>query len=312
MPRFYFSSQRSQDVSGWLARPMWLAEAAAIGLVVAVVRALPLRGALALGAWLGHVLGRFSPRIDKVRSNLRVVFSSADAPELDRLTRASFANVGVAFAELVNLRRIWRARRSRLEFNEMPGATTPTAERRTVFVTAHLGPWQMTPLIGPEYGMTIPVIYAPEQNPYVDRLLNRFRAVFDAPLVARDGGMRAFVRALRQGQSIGLTVDTRLDSGESVSFFGEPAMTNTMPARLALKFDCDLVPVLAERLPGGRFRVNIHPPITPADLQAPNDDQVLDMSRQINALFEREILARPEQWLCLKRRWPKQVYQHHA
>ena len=312
MPRFYFSSQRSQDVSGWLARPMWLAEAAAIGLVVAVLRALPLRGALTLGAWLGHVLGRFSPRIDKVRSNLKVVFASADAAELDRLTRASFANVGVAFAELVNLRRIWRARRSRLEVKEMPGAMTPTAERRTVFVTAHLGPWQMTPLVGPEYGMTIPVIYAPEQNPYVDRLLNRFRGVFDAPLVARDGGMRAFVRALRQGQSIGLTVDTRLDSGESVPFFGEPAMTNTMPARLALKFDCDLVPVLAERLPGGRFRVNIHPPITPADLQAPNDDQVLDMSRQINALFEREILARPEQWLCLKRRWPKQVYQRHA
>ena len=291
---------------------MWLAEAAAVGVVAGVLRLLPLRASLALGAWLGRALCRFSPRIDKVRRNLRVVFADRDSADLERLTRASFTNVGVAFAELVNLRRIWRARRRRLEFCELPGAVSPEACRRTVFVTAHLGPWQMTPLVGLEYGMTIPVIYAPEQNPYVDRLLNRFRGVFDAPLVARDGGMRAFVRALRQGQSIGLTVDTRLDSGESVPFFGEAAMTNTMPARLALKFDCDLVPVLAERLPGGCFRVNIHPPIAPSDQSATNDDQVLDMSRQINALFEREIVARPEQWLCLKRRWPKQVYQRYA
>ena len=48
MPRFYFSSQRSQDVSGWLARPMWLAEAAAIGLVVAVTPSLRAR----LEAWV--------------------------------------------------------------------------------------------------------------------------------------------------------------------------------------------------------------------------------------------------------------------
>lgn len=312
MPRFYFSSQRSQDVPRWLAQPMWLAEAAGLAALVGVLRILPLQISLALGARLGDLLSRFSPRVDKVRRNLRVVFANADRDRLERMTRASFANVGVAMAELINLRRIWRARHRRIEFRELPGAVTPTADAPTVFVTAHIGPWQLTPLVGRRYGMTIPVIYAPEQNPYVDRILNRLRRVFDAPLVSRDGGMRAFMRALGKGQSIGLTVDTRLDSGEAVPFFGEPAMTNTAPARLALRFGCNLVPVLAERCPGGRFRVNIHPPIVPSDPEADRDSAVMDMSRQINALFEREIARHPDQWLCLKRRWPKTVHQRYA
>ncbi|RJS92210.1 lysophospholipid acyltransferase family protein [Salinisphaera sp. Q1T1-3] len=312
MPRFYFSTRRSHQVPAWLRQPIWLAEAAGVAAVVGLFRILPLRLALALGARLGEVFGRFSPRLDKVRRNLNVVFANADAGWLTHLTRASFANVGVAMAELANLGRIWRARSRRIEFRELPGAVTPSPERPTVFVTAHIGPWQLAPLVGRQYGLVIPVIYAPEQNPYVDRLLNRLRGVFAAPLVSRDGAMRAFMRSLGRGQSIGLTVDTRLDSGESVPFFGEPAMTNTAPARLALRFDCDLVPVIAERLPGAQFRVNIHPPIAAGATCANRDEAVLDMSRQINALFEAEITRNPDQWLCLKRRWPKQVHRRYA
>ncbi|MGN8160309.1 lysophospholipid acyltransferase family protein [Salinisphaera sp. RV14] len=312
MARFYFSGRRSHEVGTWRRRLMWWSEAALLKSLIGLLRVLPLKAAFAFGAVLGEGFGRLSPRVEKVRRNLRVVFPEAGGEELDRVTRASFANVGVAMAELANLDRLWRDRDERIEFNVLPGAHVPRRDRPSVFVTAHFGPWQLTPLIGRYYDVPLPVIYAPEQNPYVDRTLNRLRAAFANPLVSRDGGMRMFMRSLSRGESIGMTVDTRLDSGEEVSFFGQPAMTNTAPARLALRFDCDLVPILAERLPGGRFRVNIHPPIMPSQPEASRDDKALDMSRQINALFESKIARQPDQWLCLRRRWPETVEQQHA
>ncbi|HET7313158.1 hypothetical protein [Salinisphaera sp.] len=312
MARFYFSGRRSHEVAAWRRRLTWWAEAAVLKSLIGLLRVLPLKAGLAIGATLGDALGRLSPRVDKVRRNLQVVFPDARGEKLERITRASFANVGVAMVELANLDRLWRERDARIEFNVMSGANVPNRERPTIFVTAHFGPWQLTPLIGRYYDVPLPVIYAPEQNPYVDRALNRLRAVFANPLVSRDGGMRMFMRSLARGESIGMTVDTRLDSGEAVPFFGHPAMTNTAPARLALRFDCDLVPVLAERLPGGRFRVNIHPPVTPDRPATTRDEKVLDMSRQINALFEAAIVRHPGQWLCLKRRWPKTVHRQYA
>ncbi|MGB7756908.1 MAG: hypothetical protein WBL23_12675 [Salinisphaera sp.] len=312
MARFYFSGRRSHEVTAWRRRLMWWTEAAVLKSLIGLLRVLPLKAAFSLGAVLGEVFGHLSPRVDKVRRNLRIVFPHAGSEKLDRITRASFANVGIAMAELANLDRLWRHRDERIEFKVMPGANRPRRDRPSVFVTAHYGPWQLTPLIGRYYDVPLPVIYAPEQNPYVDRALNRLRGAFANRLVSRDGGMRMFMRSLSRGESIGLTVDTRLDNGEAVSFFGHPAMTNTAPARLALRFDCDLVPVLAERLPGGRFRVNIHPPITASQAGMSRDETVLDMSRQINELFESKIARHPDQWLCLKRRWPKTVDQQHA
>lgn len=312
MARFYFSSRRSHEVSARRRRLTWWFEAAVLKSVIGLLRIVPLNIAFSVSALIGQCLGRLSPRVDKVRRNLRVVMPDAQGERLERVTRSALASVGVTTAEMANLDRIWDQREQRLDFNIMPGATAPQGDRPQIFVSAHIGAWTLTPLIGRYFGLTLPVIYAPEQNPHIDRTLYRLRETFANPLVSRDGGMRMFMRSLMRGESIGLTVDTRMDSGESVPFFGHPALTNTAPARLALRFGCDLVPVLAERRPGGRFRVNIHPPICPEQPEAGRDEKVLDMSRQINALFEQEIARRPEQWLCMKRRWPKIVYEQQA
>lgn len=312
MPRFYFSGNRSQEVPGWLRQPIWLAEAACIGALLILLRWLPLSGSFALGRRVGGLLARFSPRVEKVRCNLRVVFPEASEDALDATTWASFRNVGLAMAELANLNRIWAQRAKRIEFCELPGSVTPSPNTPTVFVTAHLGAWQLTPLLGRQYNFVVPTIYAPEQNPYVERQLRRLRRAFGSPLVSRDGGIRALMRSLDRGECIGMTVDTRLDNGEPVPFFGEDAMTNTAPSRLALRYGCNLVPVIAERLPGARFRINVHPPIVARTQAGTPAEQARDMSAQVNALFEDWIAACPDQWLCLKRRWPKQVYQRKA
>ena len=312
MARSYFLPRRWQHSAHLPQQLVWRVEYAVIASLINCFRWLPLALATRIAGAAFALFGPFSPRADKVRRNLMVAFPEAGGARLDRLTRASFRHLGIAVAELAALDQIWRERDKRITFVLEPGAVEPSAQSRTVFVTAHLGAWQLTPLIGPQYGLTVPIIYAPEDNPFVDRKLNALRRAFGGPLVSRDGGIRVLMRALYAGQSIGLTVDTRMDAGEPVPFFGHDAPTNTAPARLALRYDCDLVPVLAERLPGAHYRVRIYPAVRPTDTDAGTAGQARDMSKQLNGLFEAWIKAMPDQWLCMKRRWPKAVYQRFS
>jgi KDO2-lipid IV(A) lauroyltransferase len=77
--------------------------------------------------------------------------------------------------------------------------------------------------------------FALDPNPFVDRLIRRRRSELGCDLISRDGGIRALLRTLAAGRSVGLVVDTRQDDGEAIPFFGVDAPTSTVPARLALR-----------------------------------------------------------------------------
>lgn len=292
-----------------LRRLTWRIESGAIGALLGIVRLLPLPVANRVTSTLVGWFGPRTAKAAKARQNLSMAFPDEDRSGIKRLTRSTFRHLGMAVTELVHIGNIWQARDKRLEFVVMPGASTPEPGRPAVYVTAHVGAWQLTNLVSLRYGITMPIIYAPESNPYLDRRLRNLRRSFGVPLVSRDGGMRVLLRELNQGNSIGLAIDTRLDSGDPLPFFGHEAPTNTAAARLALRNGCELIPVLAERLPGSRYRITIYPSVRPADPESPVPEQGRDMTCQLNALFERWIRALPGEWVCLKRRWPKEAYR---
>ncbi|MDN5850979.1 MAG: lysophospholipid acyltransferase family protein [Nitrococcus sp.] len=305
MAHYYLLPRRFSATLRCVRPLIWRLESWLVALILCVLRLLPLSLASRLAGWCFERIGPHTPRAQKVRQNLAVAFPGQNPFEAERLLRNTFRYVGVAMVELVQLPQIWRRREQRIEFVLEPGAVTPAAELPCVFVTAHVGAWQLAPLVGPNFGVTIPIIHAPEENPYVDRLFRRMRSAWGGPLVVSDGGVREAMRSLNQGHSIGLAIDTRLDSGAALPFFGEDALTNTVPARLALRYGCDMVPVLAERLPNERYRIRIFPPVRPrADSMGAND-QVKDMIVQLNQRVERWIQARPGEWFCMKQRWPK-------
>ena len=119
--------------------------------------------------------------------------------------------------------------------------------------------------------------------------------------------MRALIGALSHGHAVGLASDVRLDAGEPLPFFGHDMPANTVPARLALRYGCELIATRAERLPGGRFRITMLPPVRAEDPTASDADQARNMTAQLNRTFESWIRATPGEWMCLARRWPKDV-----
>lgn len=136
-------------------------------------------------------------------------------------------------------------------------------------------------------------------------MLQRKREALGCGFVSKEAGLRPIIRLLGNGTWVGLLPDVKIPSGELVPFFGKDAYTTTNPARLALRFDCELIPVQVERLQEARFRVTFHEPARPDDTQAERHTQALQMTRKVNALFKSWIRNRPIDWWCPKNRWPK-------
>ena len=271
-----------------------------------VLGQLSVERASAVAAAIVGLVGPHVSQARKVHGNLAVAFPDWNEQDLRRTTRGIFRQLGMAVAELANMDKIWSEREQRLEFCIDPLAQTPLdAGGATVFVTAHVGAWQVVNLISRQLNLTITVVFAEESNPQVRELMHRLRKPFGVNWLPTHAGIRPLLQELNAGNSIGLAMDTRLDTGVSIPFFGVDALTNTTAARLALRTGAALIPVRGERLRPGHFRVSVMAPIASPDPDAELAEQAITMTQLINEHFEAWIRAAPDHWMCLKRRWPK-------
>jgi len=129
---------------------------------------------------------------------------------------------------------------------------------------------------------------------------------------ARGLGARLLMHAMRAGRTVGMVMDRRVDDGVPIRFFGHDKLSTVVPARLALKFRCELVPIQVERLQDARFRVTFHPPVCAANPGADETAQAIDMIQQVHEHFEDWIRQNPADWFCSKRLWSKNPVPHQS
>lgn len=289
-----------------LRRLIWRVEAALMGLLWAGAVLLPPDRASAFGRAIVRRLGPHSRKSAHVRRNLSLALPDCSPERLDALVSEVWGSYGAMLAEFPHFARI--AREDRLDIvvqGDVAALREP--DRGAVMVAAHMANWQLTALATAKLGRTLTAPYTPDPNPYVDRLIQRFRRPLGCRMFDRDGVARQLVRALDAGELVAMAVDYRVDEGEAIPFFGVPAPTTLTPARLALRHGCELVPVRIERLEGARFRISFFEPVRPDDPAASPREQARQMTRQLNLLFERWIRERPGQWLCAKRRYSRET-----
>jgi KDO2-lipid IV(A) lauroyltransferase len=306
VPQFYLIPKKlARKAPVLVAIAQWL-EARLFAFIFWFMRLLSLERASRLAGFAFGLVGPWGDKAAKARANLAIAFPDSSAEWREQTTRQIFRYLGVSAAELIKLEDIWDQREQRLEFVIQPLAAAAIEQKRAaVYVTAHVGPWQVTNLLSLRYGLTISTIYAPESNPVLRDMMLDFRESFGVKLIASDAGVRPLLKELAAGNSIGMAMDTRLDTGELLPYFGRDALTNTTAARLALRSGAALLPIRAERLPGSRFRITVYDPLNSELPDATSEEQAIGLSVQINRLFEAWIREYPEQWICLKRRWPK-------
>jgi KDO2-lipid IV(A) lauroyltransferase len=179
------------------------------------------------------------------------------------------------------------------------------AGRGLVFLTPHLGCFEVTAqAITERFGerLRLTVMYRPARQAWlreIEETARRRPGLETVP--AALAGVRQMIRALRRGESVGLLPDQVPPEGMGVwvPFFGQPAYTMTLAARLVQQTGAALLTVWAERLPRGAgyvMRVSAPAQALPTE---PADAQALQQAcaTMINEEMERLIRAAPGQYL---------------
>ncbi|MCB2053122.1 MAG: lysophospholipid acyltransferase family protein [Geminicoccaceae bacterium] len=299
------------------ARQPWLTDTL-VGLEASLLRALwwccgrlgPDRGG-DLGA---AVVGAIGPHLSKsthLARNLAVALPDLDEARRAGLVRAAWGEIGRVIGEIPSLGVLSgaeaAARFEVIEHYDMDAVRR--GERRAVFVSGHFANWELAAGCSHHVGFPLAVVYSPQANTGIDAALQAHREGLGVEMIQRQNAARGMLRAIQRGLNVGVLLDQRYDEGEPVPFFGHPTPSGLAPAMLALKLGIDYVPMRVERLNKARFRFTFHDAVEPDPGKGDARAQALDMTARAYAHFEQWIRERPEQWLCLKRRWPRKVYE---
>jgi KDO2-lipid IV(A) lauroyltransferase len=176
-----------------------------------------------------------------------------------------------------------------------------------ILVSAHLGNWEMVPLLVPLYFDT-PVVGVARKLPFefINNLIVNLRTRFGCKVIDKEEALPQMRKALRQGAILGIMIDQGTRSSESVgiTFFGHKVRATPAASLLALRCKSPVVPVFCVRDADGRLSIIIEPPLKltrTRDLRAD-----LKVNTQIMTdVVERAVSKYPEQWFWVHKRWKK-------
>ncbi|VAW72999.1 hypothetical protein MNBD_GAMMA15-326 [hydrothermal vent metagenome] len=265
--------------------------------------------ASAFGASLFGWLGPRSAKHRHVIANLRMVRPDLDAATIQAHARGVWRNIGSMIAEYPHLENLMgkggEVRYEIIYKNQNPDFLS--ASKPYIFVAAHLGNIYFSADAICKSGFPVDLVYSPLTNHLVDRCILEYISVLDCGFITKQNALRPMLKALKQGRSVGIHVDVRVDEGELIPLCGEDAMTTMAPAFLSVKTGVDIIPVHTERLPDARFRVTMFPALEPAPEGCSTDEAINLLTAQMNRVIGGLIQEHPDQWMCTKRRWPKQA-----
>ncbi|HVL71996.1 MAG TPA: lipid A biosynthesis lauroyl acyltransferase [Beijerinckiaceae bacterium] len=284
--------------------------------MVALVRGLfalarrlgPDRSSEVSGAMLRR-LGPLTPQHRIALRNLRAAFPEKGEEEIRAILAGAWDNLGRTVAEYAHLGDL---------FDFDPEADTPGRievegiehfvalredGRPGIVFSAHLANWELPAICAARFGLDATAVYRPPNDPAAARMVHEVRSQTMGGLAAaRQGAAFVMNGVLERGGHLGMLVDQHFTRGVPVAFFGRPAMANPILGKLARRFDCPVHGVRVIRLPGGRFRLELTPPLDlPRD--AGGEIEVQGAMQAMTSVVEGWVREHPDQWLWMHRRW---------
>jgi KDO2-lipid IV(A) lauroyltransferase len=282
------------------------------------LRSLPHAGARAFGRRLGGLAHALDRRHREVAlRNMALALPELADSERRRLVKECFRHFGAALCDAISSTRFTPTELChRMSLRGWENLDEAERRDKGIFIlSAHLGFWELVPpLIGLTRGR-MDIVVRPADNPWLDRELQALRERFGNAVILKRGAARRMLEVLRGGGRVGILIDQRVQEREGIAvpFFGRPALTSPVLARLSLRTGAAVVPIAAYPEPGGRYRVVVRPAILPPeekdkdvkDGKDSKDDgeMVAALTRRYLEVAEEDIRAHPEMWLWMHRRW---------
>lgn len=247
-------------------------------------------GPIANARWL---LGEQSSRAQRVRFGKNVVSSFYDfVHDISQCARMTPQQMRT-LVESIQGQEQYRAARA--------------LKRGAIFVTAHLGSFEIAVAGLQPLEQHIHVVYRPDAADLFETLRASQRAKLGVIGENVDEGLAMWMRlrdALAQDHVVLIQGDRVMpgQSGINMPFCGGHMPMPPGPVKLAIATGAPIIPVFACWSPARKLRITIEPAITmPAQPQPVNEHHpaMLELARAI----EKHVKANPEQWHVLQRAW---------
>lgn len=250
-----------------------------------------------LGAGLGWLVWLASARY---RAQFRANVAQAGLP-FDA-ARPAIAEAGRFVGELP---RLWMRPRAQSCLGNVRVQGQAHAEQAfaqgkgVIFFGPHCGSFELGPQALAELYGPITAIYRPARKAWLARLESLARDRLNLTVVpASLSGIRLMHKTLKANHAVAMLTDQVPPEGLGIwaPFFGQPAYTMTLAARLALQSGAALLPVSCERLPCGRgYFLKIWPAVAGVETREKSD--MLQAVTRINEAIEAIVRSQPGQYL---------------
>jgi KDO2-lipid IV(A) lauroyltransferase len=177
-----------------------------------------------------------------------------------------------------------------------------------LILTGHFGNWEVGTVAGltkyPQFRGKFHFVRRAFKPRWLDRLITRGFSKAGFGVIGKRGSLDRILDVLAQGDVIVFPFDQHAGPPDGIEsdFFGHPAWTFRSLAIIALATGAPVVPATGWREADGTHVMQFGEPL-PAVESADMNEAIRLTTRAYNAALERLILARPEQWYWVHRRW---------
>jgi KDO2-lipid IV(A) lauroyltransferase len=272
-----------------------------------IFKIIGLRNASYLGGIIGRVIGPLFRSKNIIKQNIKNGLGEVDKNRETEIINGMWSNIGRTFAEYVFLKD-FKYNKTNFDHIKINGTNylneVKNNNEPAIFYSGHFANFELMAMELDKFGIKCAAIYRPLNNFFLNPLMEYLRMKYICPNQIPKGrmGIREIISKVKDGYSIALMVDQRVSEGPRTLFFHKPAHTTTIPAQLALKYNCKLVPISLERKEGPNFEMTIHEPYK-IEKTGNDEEDTKNITLKINQVIEKMILNNPTQWIWSHNRW---------
>ena len=173
-----------------------------------------------------------------------------------------------------------------------------------IFVSGHFANFELMSMELTKRNINLATIYRPLNNFFLNPFMEYLRKKYVCQNQIKKGltGVKNSIKYIKNNFSVALMIDQRVSEGKKLPFFEHMALTTTLPAQMALKFNLDIIPIYIARTKNDNFKMEIFEPIK---ILNSDDDEYnkLDVSIKLNKILEEMVTRDPGQWIWTHNRW---------
>ena len=235
-----------------------------------------------------------------IEKNLNIFSQNKSEINKNEIIMNMWKNYGMTFIEYIFLNH-FRHQNSHVDIvGEKILDNVIKKNKPVIFISGHFANYELMSMEITKRKIDLATIYRPLNNFFLNPFMEYLRKKHVSKNQIKKGinGVRETINYIKKKHSIALMIDQRVSEGKMINFFNRAALTTTLPAQLAIKFDLEIIPVFIERTKTNRFMIEFQ-----NEVQSKNFKDKIELTKELNKILEKMIIRNPNQWIWTHNRW---------